>query len=129
MATTMKKAAKTKPKRPAEFSTTARHERARFRQEFGITRRTLSRMTGLSERTLATWESGANIGDAGARTMTQIQRLLREMSEVIQKNHIAAWLETPSDGFGNLKPIEVLERGEIDRVWRALYFLGSGTSS
>jgi hypothetical protein len=40
-----------------------------------------------------------------------------------------AWLDTPNDAFGGLKPVEVTERGEADRLWRMIYFLGSGTAS
>jgi hypothetical protein len=55
--------------------------------------------------------------------------LLLALAEVIRKEAIPGWLETPSDGFGGLKPVEVVERGEGDRLWRMIYFLGSGTSS
>jgi hypothetical protein len=51
------------------------------------------------------------------------------LSEVIRREAIAAWLEKPNDGFGSLKPVEVLERGEADRIWRMIYHLGSGAAS
>jgi len=54
---------------------------------------------------------------------------LRDLAEVIRKEAIAIWLETPNEAFGGLKPVEVVERGEIDRLWRMIYFLGSGTAS
>lgn len=100
-----------------------------LRAEFGITRRSLSRLTGLSERTLATWESGGAVGASAERAVTAAGRLLRALAEVIRRDAIAGWLDEPSDGFGGLKPIEVVERGEADRLWRMTYFLGSGTLS
>lgn len=36
---------------------------------------------------------------------------------------IGAWLLSPNDGLDGLKPIEVIERGEIDRIWQMLYLL------
>jgi hypothetical protein len=39
------------------------------------------------------------------------------------------WLDTPNDGFGGLKPLEVIERGEIDRLWNMIYYLESGVPS
>ena len=86
-------------------------------------------MTGLSERTLATWEAGGSLNEAGQRALVSAERLLRALTEVIRREAIAEWLEKPSEGFSNLKPLEVLERGEADRLWRMIYFLGSGTAS
>jgi DNA-binding XRE family transcriptional regulator len=101
----------------------------RLRDEFEITRKTLARLTGLSERSLATWERGGKLNEAGRRAVTLAERLLRSLAEVIRKEAIAAWLDAPNDGFGGLKPVEVVERGEMDRLWRMVYFLGSGTAS
>ena len=30
---------------------------------------------------------------------------------------------------GGLKPIEVIERGEVDRIWQMIYYLRSGVPS
>ena len=100
-----------------------------LRDEFGLTRHTLARLTGLSERTLATWERGGTLNEAGRRSITLTERLLRDLAEVIRPQAIAAWLDAPNEAFGGLKPVEVVERGEIDRLWRMIYFLGSGTLS
>lgn len=100
-----------------------------LRAEFGFTRKTLSRVTGLSERTLASWEAGARLNDANRRAMNAAARLLHALAEVVHKDAIAPWFETPNDVFGGLKPAEVMERGEGDRLWRMIYFLGSGAAS
>jgi DNA-binding XRE family transcriptional regulator len=99
------------------------------REEFGLTRKTLARMTGLSERTLATREAGGKISEVGERAVTSVKRLLDALAEVVDKQAIAAWLEKPNEAFGGLKPVEVMERGETDRLWRMVYFMGSGAAS
>jgi hypothetical protein len=86
-------------------------------------------MTGLSERTLATWEAGGTLNDSGRRAIVSVERLLRAVAEVLRRQAIAEWLEQPNEGFGGLKPLEVVERGESDRLWRMIYFVGSGTAS
>jgi DNA-binding XRE family transcriptional regulator len=106
-----------KPRRPS------------LRKEFGLTRKTLARMAGLSDRTLATWEDGGEISEASERLVTPVKRLLYALAEVVDKNAISAWLEKPNEAFGGLKPLEVMERGETDRLWRMIYFMGSGTAS
>ena len=78
---------------------------------------------------MATWESGGSIGEPARRSLSGVERLLRGLAEVIRKPAITSWLDTPNDGFAGLKPIEVIERGETDRVWRMIFFLGSGTAS
>jgi uncharacterized protein (DUF2384 family) len=100
-----------------------------LREDFRLTRKTLARMTGLSERTLATWEAGAKLSDSAGRVIISVERLLRALAEVVHKEAIAGWLERPNQELDNLKPVEVMERGETDRLWRMIYFLGSGTAS
>jgi hypothetical protein len=86
-------------------------------------------MTGLSERTLATWEAGGTLNDSGRRALVSVERLLRSLAEVVRRDVIADWLEQPNEGLSGLKPLEVVERGESDRLWRMIYFIGSGTAS
>jgi hypothetical protein len=42
---------------------------------------------------------------------------------------IAAWLDTPNSAFAGLKPLEVIKRGEVDRLWQMLFYLESGVAS
>ncbi|HVS39848.1 MAG TPA: helix-turn-helix transcriptional regulator [Gemmataceae bacterium] len=100
-----------------------------LRTDFGLTRKTLARMTGLSERTLTTWEAGGGVNEVGRRAIVTVERLLRALTEVVRKEAVAEWLEQPNEGFGDLKPLEVVERGEADRLWRMIYFVGAGTAS
>jgi transcriptional regulator with XRE-family HTH domain len=102
---------------------------ASVRIEFGLTQKVFARLSGLSERTLATWERGGAVGEAARRSLAAADRLLTELAIVIRKPALPAWLDTPNPGFGGLKPLEVVERGEADRLWRMIYFLGSGTAS
>jgi transcriptional regulator with XRE-family HTH domain len=97
------------------------------RQRLGVTRTKFSRMTGLSERTLASVENGKQIGEAGLRRLREIDRLRERLTRVMKPQFVPQWLETPNDTFGGLKPIEILERGEIDRIWTMLFHIESGT--
>ncbi len=100
---------------------------SQVRQKLGMTRSKFSRMTGLSERTLASVESGKQIGEAGVRRLREMDRLRERLARVMKPEFIPQWLEAPNESFGALKPIEVLERGEIDRIWTLLFHLESGT--
>jgi hypothetical protein len=52
---------------------------------------------------------------------------LREaLGRVMRPNFIGQWMETPNPAFGGLKPLEVWERGEEDRIWAMIFYLESG---
>lgn len=105
---------------------TGRLNVADLRDELGLNRRLFSRLTGYSERAIADWESGKQLSEASRQRMIQMQRLHQALARVMESDFIAEWLQTPNDAFAGLKPIEVVERGEIDRIWRMIYELQSG---
>ena len=100
---------------------------SQVREKLGVTRSKFSRMTGLSERTLASVESGKQISESGLRRLREMDRLRDRLARVMKPEFIPNWLDAPNECFGGLKPIEVLERGEIDRIWTLLFHLESGT--
>ena len=97
------------------------------REAFGLSRRHFSRLTGFSERAIASWEGGKVLSDSSRQRMVEMQRLQKALARVMDPEFIAEWLQTPNQELDNLKPLEVVERGEIDRLWRLIYYLESGT--
>jgi hypothetical protein len=62
--------------------------------------------------------------------MTSDLDLLRErLAQVVRADFIPQWLETPNQAFGGLKPRELIERGQIDQLWRMIFYLESGIAS
>jgi transcriptional regulator with XRE-family HTH domain len=116
----------TKPTRSGEAKGKAEAAVAAVRRQLGLSRKTFARLTGFSERAVANWESGAPLGEPGQRRIREIQRLQQRLAEVVQPEDIPGWLETPNDAFGGLKPLEVIERGEVDRLWNMIFYLESG---
>ena len=39
---------------------------------------------------------------------------------------VGRWLKQPNPAFDGSTPLQVVERGEMDRIWRMLYDLESG---
>src|SRR2546423_1479890 len=87
-----------------------------------------SRLTGFSERVIAAWEKGKAISEPGLRRLREIERLLERLGEVVQPEAVPQWLEVPNPAFEGLKPLEVIERGEVDRLWTMLFYLESGVA-
>src|SRR5262245_37263792 len=93
---------------------------ARLRSALGLTRKLFSRLSGYSERALAEWEAGRPLSDASRQRMTELDRLQRGLARIMNEEFIGVWLQAPNDAFDGLKPIEVVERGETDRLWRMI---------
>jgi DNA-binding transcriptional regulator YiaG len=99
-----------------------------IRESISLTQPELARLLGLSTRWVAMQE--ASSADAFRdRKVAEVVRLLEALSQVVQPRSIRAWLDTPNPAFDGLKPVEVIERGEIDRVWRMVFYLESGVPS
>jgi hypothetical protein len=74
-------------------------------------------------RVIAEWESGKEQSDSSRQRLTEIHRLTQALAEVMPEEQIGAWLLEPNEVLGGFKPLEVIERGEIDRIWRLTYAL------
>ena len=99
------------------------------RSRLGVSRKLFSRLAGFSERAIADWESGKPLSEPGLRRVKELDRLRERLSEVVKEEAIPGWLDSPNDAFEGLKPLEVIERGEVDRLWTMIYHLESGVAS
>ena len=102
---------------------------SKVREELGLSRRQFSRLTGYSERAIVNWERGRLPDVPALRRIKEIDRLRSRVSQVMKAEFIGEWLATPNDAFDGLKPLEVIERGEIDRLWDMIFYLESGIAS
>lgn len=117
------------PVRTAFQAVTQAPSVAALRQSLGLTRKLFSRLTGYSERAIAEWESGKEQSDSSRQRLTEIHRLRQSLLEVIPAEQVGAWLLEPNDALNGFKPLEVIERGEIDRLWKVLFLLDASTHS
>ncbi len=102
---------------------------ASLRKRLQLKQAEFARLVPVSVRSLATLEKGTPPTDVVARRLTELQRLTNALSEVIQQESLGIWLQTPNTAFDGLKPLEVIDRGESDRLWKMIYFLRSGVPS
>jgi hypothetical protein len=99
------------------------------RGRLGLSRKLFSRLAGFSERAIADWEGGKPVSEPGLRRLKELDRFRERLSEVVEVDAIPGWLDTPNEAFNGLKPLEVIERGEIDRLWNMIFYLESGVAS
>lgn len=95
-------------------------------EKFGLRQETLSRLTGFSLRAVAGWASGKQPSAPVQRALTEMDRLLDHLSRLMEPKQVGKWLKEPNAAFDGSTPVQVIERGQIDRIWRMLYFVESG---
>ena len=96
-------------------------------EQYDFNMETLGRLMGVSVRTIAYWKSGKKQLPANQQRFTEIKRLFDALSDtVIDAQALAKWLRKPNRAFQDLSPLQVIERGESDRIWRMLWELGEG---
>jgi len=93
---------------------------------YHLKREELGRLTGFSLRALADWASGDLPSQPAKRRLHEVRRLLDALSEIVQRERIPHWLHQRNPAFGNLTPLQVIEVGEMDRLWAMVHDLGAG---
>jgi hypothetical protein len=94
-------------------------------ERYGLRREDLGRLTGFSLRALADWSTGKLPSEPAKRRLHEIRRLLDSLAEVVKVDAISTWLKTRNPALENMTPLQVIEVGEIDRLWQMVYKLGS----
>lgn len=84
------------------------------------------RLVSVSERTIADTEAGKDAANKLIRTYNEVYRLYDALSDVVDRESLGLWFRTPNSSFDGFKPLEVVERGEIDRLWNMVFQLKSG---
>ena len=126
-ATRVRVRAKFKPaqaRRPRQGSGNELRDR---RHRYGLSQALLSRLLDVSLRTLSGAESADAVPPRMQRSVTQAVRLFDALGEAMQPAFVGRWLEQPNEMLGDLKPLEAIERGQIDLVWQVVQGLGSGS--
>jgi uncharacterized protein (DUF2384 family) len=106
----------------------ANSEVRRLSRVYHLSNETLSRVTGASPRTVAYWNSGTPPQRSSAQKIKEVTRLFDALADIIDKKVIGQWLHRPNQQFEGSTPLQVMERGETDRLWRMIWQLREGHS-
>ncbi len=100
-----------------------------FRKTFGISQEELGRITGFSTRSIAGWECGQMFSRAGRHKLVEMERLRAALAELMPADAVGNWLREPNPAIENQPPLQVIERGEIDRLWRMIFQIDAGVAN
>src|SRR5262249_46274204 len=97
-----------------------------FCNSYQVTQDTFTRLSGFSPRAVAHWAGGRKPSGSTARRLTEMKRIFQALEELVSPESIGPWLKEPNSAFDGSTPLQVIERGETDRLWRMIYELQSG---
>lgn len=98
-----------------------------LRQRYRISQALLARLVDVSLRTISAAESEGAVPAPLRRNVTQVNRLCGALAEAMEPAFVGNWLDQPDEMLGGLKPIEAIERGQLDLVWQVAEGLRSGS--
>ena len=99
-----------------------------FCDSFGVTQDAFTRLTSFSPRAVAHWASGRRPGGSAQKRLTELMRLFDALSDMVEAKAIGEWLKRPNPAFEGSTPLQVIERGETDRIWRMIWELQTGNT-
>jgi transcriptional regulator with XRE-family HTH domain len=105
---------------------TGRFDVTSFCGKFRLKQEAVARLTGYSTRAVAGWASGKPLSHSSTQRVAEIERLCDALGKIVKPENIGPWLQTPNKVFDGSTPLQVIERGEVDRLWRMIYRLESG---
>ena len=101
-----------------------------LREAFRLSRERLARLIGVSAKTVERWESRPTqpARDEIRARLAQLREIAELGAAVYTRERLADFMLAPLAEFGGLTPLQLIERGEAERVLAALAadYEGSG---
>ncbi len=95
-------------------------------QKYNLSNEAVSRVTGASPRTVSYWNAGTPPQRSSAQKIREVTRLFDALADIIKAKAIGPWLQQSNPAFDGSTPLQVIERGETDRLWRMIWHLREG---
>jgi transcriptional regulator with XRE-family HTH domain len=93
-----------------------------LREAFRLSRERLARLIGVSAKTVERWEAKPTrpARDETRARMAELREIAALGATVYGPEGLGAFLEAPLGEFGGLTALQLIERGQADRVLAAL---------
>ncbi len=100
----------------------------RWSRMYNLSNEAVSRVTGASPRTVSYWNAGTPPQRSSAQKIKEVTRLFDALAGIIKAKAIGEWMQRPNKQFDGSTPLQVIERGETDRLWQMIWQLREGNS-
>ena len=88
----------------------------KLREELQLSHEVLARLIACSQEQIEEWETGKPLPTETRQRIKDILGIKSELEKLMQRDFIAEWLEKPNESLDGQTPLEILERGEFDRI-------------
>ena len=88
----------------------------------------LARALSVSRRSISGWLSGQEPERINRVRINEFGRLVAELRTIMEPERLKSWWYEPVAYFGGSAPLQFLERGETDRLWRMIWEIREGNS-
>ena len=96
--------------------------------EAGMNYDMLAKALSVSRRSISGWLSGREPERINRVRINEFGRLVAELSTIIKPEKLKSWWNQPIANLAGSTPLQVLERGETDRIWRMIWKIRNGNS-
>jgi hypothetical protein len=97
-------------------------------KEAGMNFDMLAKALRVSRRSISGWISGREPERINRVRINEFGRLVAQLHTIIKPETLSTWWNQPVANFGGSTPLQVLERGETDRLWRMIWEIREGNS-
>ena len=77
-------------------------------------------------RSLTLWRAGKAPNASAVIRLRELDRLYQALAQLMPADEVGPWMKRTNEYLAPLTPLEVLARGEIDRLWHIIHNVGSG---
>ncbi len=102
---------------------------AEVRAKMGLSQLEYSRVAGYSLRSIAGWEGGKPLSESARQKLVETERLRVALSGLMPAFELGEWMRTPNPAFEGQSPIQVIENGEADRIWRMIFQINANVAN
>ena len=100
------------------------------RDRLGLTQEELARAIGYSTRSVAAWQSGRQpLSPPAVLKLVEANRLGAALGQIMPSRQVGPWLRAPNPAFEGQTPLQVVERGESDRLWRMIHQIDANVAN
>ena len=96
-------------------------------QDFSISIETLARFLNTTSRTVMRWKKeGVNPSSHHREKLEKIAYIDRKLRQVLKPEGVERWLHAYNDSLGGKRPIDLLAKGQYDKLLSAIGQLEEG---
>lgn len=110
---------------PSQGITTA--DAKRFREDLGLTVDDFAKLLGSTTRTVSGWEAHQTaMSPLAARVFLEVKALIDRLAALSDPSTFRGWLFGPNQTFGGSSPIQLIQNGQMYRLWELVFRIESG---